>query len=148
MKKMNIKVIKSRPFHPQSQGKIERLHRQLRQKIMFDLLSLRKNGVNWVKHLPRYATILNEEPREELNWKSAFNIYYGHKSNRITRPLLERPSAVVTEIQRHDLGILPNAKDVNSYKKSRRRLRKQVKLASERCNKRTLHQFTIKMTKC
>ena len=39
--------------------------------------------VNWVKNLPRYATILNETAREELGWKSPLDIYYGRKSNAI-----------------------------------------------------------------
>ena len=29
--------VKSSPYHPQSQGKVERSHRTLRKKIMYDL---------------------------------------------------------------------------------------------------------------
>lgn len=39
-KALKIKLIKSRPYHPQSQGKVERLHRQLRKKIMYHLVTL------------------------------------------------------------------------------------------------------------
>ena len=31
-KALKIKLINSRPYHPQSQGKVERSHRQLRKK--------------------------------------------------------------------------------------------------------------------
>ena len=70
----------SRAYHPQSQGKGERSHRELRNKIHYDMVKLNSKGVNWVKNLPRYATILNEGGREELGWKSPFEIYYGRKS--------------------------------------------------------------------
>lgn len=40
-----------------------------------------KAGVNWVKSLPEYARSLNEDPKEELSWKSPFEIYYGRKPN-------------------------------------------------------------------
>ena len=36
-KKLGIKVIKGRPYHPQSQGKIERAHRSLKKKIAYNL---------------------------------------------------------------------------------------------------------------
>ena len=35
--RMNIKLIYSRPRHPQSQGKVERCHRKLRPKMEYDL---------------------------------------------------------------------------------------------------------------
>ena len=38
-------------------------------------------GVDWAKRLPNYAGILNEDDREELGWKSSFEIYDGRKSN-------------------------------------------------------------------
>ena len=35
-KKLQIKVINGLPYHPQSQGKVERGHRSLRKKISYD----------------------------------------------------------------------------------------------------------------
>lgn len=52
---------------------------------MYDLLSIRKTGVNWVKCLPDYARTLNDELKEELSWKSAFEVYYGRKLLRKMR---------------------------------------------------------------
>ena len=80
--KLGIKVIKGRPYHPQSQGKIERAHRSFKKKVTYDLLSMSKTGVNWVKCLPDYARTLNCEPKEELSWKSPFEVYYGRKPFR------------------------------------------------------------------
>ncbi|XP_033116100.1 uncharacterized protein LOC117116221 [Anneissia japonica] len=83
--KMKIRRIRSRAYHPQSQGKVERLHRHLRRKIMYDLVVLGKKGVNWAQHIPEYNRILNEESKEALGWKTSFEIYYGRKSNILTK---------------------------------------------------------------
>ena len=58
-KALKIKVISSSPYHPQSQGKIERSHRTLKQKIMFDLDSMKKKGVNWANNLKGYCKVLS-----------------------------------------------------------------------------------------
>ena len=65
-KKLGIKVIKGRPYHPQSQGKIEWTHRSFKKK-MYDLLTMRETGVNWAKCLPEYARTLNQESKVELS---------------------------------------------------------------------------------
>lgn len=39
-KKYKIQRIRSRPYHPQSQGKVERSHRRLRDKMMYDSLAM------------------------------------------------------------------------------------------------------------
>ena len=41
-----IKMTKSRAYHPQSQGKVERSHRTLRKKINYDLVKHCRKGVN------------------------------------------------------------------------------------------------------
>ena len=80
-KKLSIKVVNSRPYHPQLQGKVEQAHRSFKKKIMHDLLVMGKVGVNWIKSLPDYARSLNLDPKEELSWKSPFEIYYRRKPN-------------------------------------------------------------------
>ena len=65
-KKLEIKVVKGRPYHPQSQGKVERAHRTFKKKLRFDFLAMKKAGVNLVKRLPNYAEALNQDPKEEL----------------------------------------------------------------------------------
>ena len=54
-KRLKILMIQSRPYHPQSQGKIERSHKEIRRKIEYDLLKLKRRGVNWAGQL--WATI-------------------------------------------------------------------------------------------
>lgn len=39
---LEIKIICSRPYHPQLQGKVERSHRTLRSKIEYDLSKMKK----------------------------------------------------------------------------------------------------------
>ena len=76
-------MINCRPCNPQAQGKVERSHHSLRQKIYYDLIQQKKIGVSWVKSLPEYMKCLNNEKKEELGWKSSFEIYYGRKSNKL-----------------------------------------------------------------
>lgn len=80
--KLGIKCINSRPYRPQTQGKVERSHRSLRKKIAFDFLTMSSKGSNWVQNLGNYARTLNLEKREELGNRSPFEVYFGRKSNR------------------------------------------------------------------
>ena len=79
--RMNIKLIYSRPRHPQSQGKVERCHRSLRAKMEYDLNKMGRTGVNWVKQLPLYQQILNNDPKEVIAYKTPFEIYFARKCN-------------------------------------------------------------------
>ena len=78
-----IAMIRSRPYNPKAQDKVERSHRVLRQKIYYDMVRQSKTGINWVQNLPQYMKCLNNDKREELGWKSAFEIYFGRKSNEL-----------------------------------------------------------------
>ena len=75
-KHFKIKMIKSRPYHPQSRGKVERSHRRLRKQIKYDSIKLGKKGVNWVVNLCAYNRILNDESKEELVLRSPFEFYF------------------------------------------------------------------------
>ena len=75
-------MIRCRPYNPKAQGKVERSYRVLRTKIHYDMVQQKRNGVNWVKNLQDYMNCVNSEKREELGWKSPFEIYYGRKSNQ------------------------------------------------------------------
>ena len=128
----------SRAYHPQSQGKVERSHRELRNKIHYDMVKLNSKGVNWVKNLPRYATILNEGAREELGWKSPFEIYYGRKSNAILNEQTESPSNNETQVTK---TMLPNKKDIAKHWQHVLHLRKQAKISGQRVDQRTQNQY-------
>ena len=88
-KKYKIQRIRSRPYHPQSQGKVEHLHRLLHDKIKYDLLAMKGKGVNWAKNLPSFCRILNEGHKEELGRLGPFIVYYGQKSNVVKKASLE-----------------------------------------------------------
>ena len=63
---MNIKLIYSRPRHPQSQGKVERYHKTLRSRMEYDLQEIRQDRVNWAKQLPLYQRIRTNNLKEVI----------------------------------------------------------------------------------
>ena len=62
-KSKKIKMINCHPCNPKAQGKVERSHRLLRQKIYSDLIQQKKTGVNCVKSLTNYMKCLNNEKK-------------------------------------------------------------------------------------
>ncbi|XP_031558423.1 uncharacterized protein LOC116294878, partial [Actinia tenebrosa] len=62
--RFEIKIICGRPYHPQSQGKVERSDKTLRAKMEYDLAKMCDEGINWARGLPIYQRILNEDPKE------------------------------------------------------------------------------------
>ena len=82
-KSKKIKMINCHLYSPKAQGKVGCSHCSLRQKIYYDLIQQEKKSVNWVKSLPDYMKCLNNEKKEELGWKSPFEICYGRKSNEL-----------------------------------------------------------------
>lgn len=110
MRKLNIKDIKSRPYHPQSQGKIERMHKSLKRKIAYDLAHASTVGVNWANQLSEYQRIMNNSPKECLAWNTPHDIYYGRDPTND--------------------GSMLNAK------RNAKKLRDVAKAATIKCNKR------------
>lgn len=139
MESMQVRIIESSPYHPQSQGKVERTHRVLRKKIMYDLVTCQRNGVNWVKHLQSYSRVLNEDPKEVLSWMSPFEVYYGRKSNMVMLPLAGSPSSVIAEQSTNDpQSTLSSLKQQRRFEEKRRRQRQMAKKANEHCSKRMI----------
>ena len=130
-KQLKIKLIKSRPYHPQSQGKVERSHRRLRKKIMYDLVSLGKKGVNWAANLEDYNRILNEECKEELGWRSPFKIYYGRKSNQLVKASLDR-----VDSDDNFVTMAPKKRDLAGHLKKVKKIRRRANLYSQKLNDR------------
>ena len=82
-KGIDNKIINSRAYHPQSQGKVGRSYRTLRDKIRYDLPG---EGCNWVRELPKYQSVINDDVKRELGGRSPFQIYFNRKSNYVLKP--------------------------------------------------------------
>ena len=80
-KKMNIKVIRSGSYHPQSQGKVERSHGTWKDKIRYDLLNTEEGVCDWVSELPRYQYIYNEALHSSIGI-TPYECLFGSKPNR------------------------------------------------------------------
>ena len=52
-------MIKSRPYKPKAKGKVEHSHRVLGKKIYYDMIKMKKSGVNWVKNIQMHMKYLN-----------------------------------------------------------------------------------------
>ena len=77
-----IKVIRSSPYHPQSQGKVERCHRILRKKIAYDIIKSKQSEQNWRSRLQAYASAMNLVPKRPLQYKTPFEVYFGRPHNK------------------------------------------------------------------
>ena len=49
--------------------------------MIYDLLTQKQAGFKWSKNLQTYAECFNNKKIEELGWRSAFEVYFGRKSN-------------------------------------------------------------------
>ena len=127
-KNLNVKMIKIRPYHPQSQGKVERSHRALRKTIAFDFGHLRKSGVNWAKQLKEYKKLQNKESMEVLGNKSPFEVFYGIPGGRCVR---ECTSVKVQS---------PKSTDYAQNKKKLDAIRSRAKKASNVWDKRYINR--------
>ena len=47
-----------------------------------------------MNNLQRYAASLNDDAREELKWRTPFEVYFGRKNNILVVPLRVDPNAV------------------------------------------------------
>ena len=136
--KYKIKIIKGRPYHPQSQGKIERSHRTLKKKIQYDFISMGRKGVNWAVNLPVYCRIINDEMREELGWRSAFEVYFGRKSNNALKSLTVNVDIDTCEVDRLYEG--PTQKQIRRHMKTVEYIRHEAKEAGKRIDQRTIRK--------
>ena len=79
---LNVRIIKSRAYSPQTQGTDEHSHRTWKEKIKYDVI----NGdgeLNWVENLPIYQQLYNESPHSSLGMQSPFEVYHGRQANRV-----------------------------------------------------------------
>jgi transposase InsO family protein len=73
---LNVRIINSAAYSPQTQGKDERSHRTWKEKIKFDIINC-ENDLNWVENLPEYQKLYNESPHSSLGFLTPFEVYFG-----------------------------------------------------------------------
>ena len=141
MKKLGVKVITSSPYHPQSQGKVERCHRTIRRKIQYDLVQKGNEGVNWAEQIPSYCEILNNDVKEELGYRSPFDVYYGRHNNAVKEGLQGCMANDVRQ-ERHVRCVqLPSQGDINRLEAHRLDMRRLVRQANKRCSDRMIARW-------
>ena len=101
----------------------------------------KKTGVNWVKNLLSYFNCLNLEKREELGWKSPFEIYFGRKANELLNKGQNCDDTIDTSKY-----TIPSAKDYQDQLKRAKKWRREAKKANDRIARRTLDSHARKNT--
>ena len=76
-RRKKVKVIKGRPYHPQSQGKVERQNRIIRKKIRHEIGRRGHSGFNWVEKLNEIQSSINHQPKEVLGYQTPLSVYFG-----------------------------------------------------------------------
>lgn len=102
------------------------------RKMSYDLLRMSSKDMSWMKELPIYQRVLNEEPKEVLKYKSSFQVYYAR-----------RPVSSKTDVTND--GLLANAgkshseADRNRSSKNATTIRKDARAATDRCSRRMVN---------
>ena len=98
---------------------------------MYNLVSLGKKGVNWEANLEDYNRILNEECKEELGWRSPFEIYCGRKSNQLVKASLD-----CVDSDDNIVTTAPKKWELACHLKKVKKIRRRAKLYSKKLNDR------------
>ena len=88
---------------------------------------------------PDYTRTLNQDPKEELAWKSPFEVYYGHKPNRLhfSNDTLQHEWILDSGSYR-DLVTCTRPKDYTAHENNVRKIRKSAKRATRTCEERRI----------
>ncbi|KAL8603864.1 hypothetical protein ACOMHN_049683 [Nucella lapillus] len=89
LQRRGIKVIRSRAYHLQSQGKCERSHREVRNKIQFKLKE--RKGFNWARNLFEIQEAVNNVPKLPLGDRSPAEVY-ANRGNPLLREEIRKAS--------------------------------------------------------
>ncbi|XP_070561655.1 KRAB-A domain-containing protein 2-like [Ptychodera flava] len=100
MSQMNVRIIRSRSRHPQSQGKVERSHRTIKDRIKFDKfheLSKQKN-LTWVESLPTCEHVYSNTYHQAIKMTPC-EAFFTRPNNRYVRePSAEDTNTEVSSI--------------------------------------------------
>ena len=135
---MKIKMVRSRPYHPQAQGNVERSHRTLRRRMLFDLLhNSKKRGMNWVQKLQEYAQVMNNGPEEVLRWQTPFRVYYGRNYN--SKRSLDLSTQNIVHVENRQTSC-PSLDELSSYSNNRKCIRRNAKLGTKQCAEKMMRR--------
>ena len=126
-----IKIIRSRPYHPQSQGKIERAHRELKKKIAFATAS--RKGFNWAAELHKILESLNSTMKETLGDYTPAKVFRTTKQTMIEQ--------VIKANKKHQEQMI---RDASKAKKSAVYHVKERVLVKYKNKKKTHKQYVCK----
>ncbi|XP_077866855.1 uncharacterized protein LOC144355661, partial [Saccoglossus kowalevskii] len=82
----NIRMIRSRSRHPQSQGKVERSHRTIKSRLRFDEFSKlsETKGIEWVDSVPACEQLYNNTYHQAIKM-SPFEAFFARQNNKFSR---------------------------------------------------------------
>ena len=78
---LNVRIITSAAYSPQTQRKGDHSYRTQKEKLKFDIMNY-EYGLNWVENLPEYQKVYNKSPHSSLGFLTPFEVYFGRPSNR------------------------------------------------------------------
>ena len=108
------------------------------------ILAMKKAEVNWVKALPSYTEALNQDPKEELAWKSPFEIYFGRKPNVVHNTGNTCAKEWDLPLGKYEDMVRPRSKDFRLHSKQVKATTKQALSATEKCPNRMVNKETKK----
>ena len=82
---LNVRIIKSAAYSPQTHGKDERSHRTWKEKVKFDIVN--SDELNWVEYLTEYQKLYSESPHSSLGFLTPFEVYFGRHPNGLKNNL-------------------------------------------------------------
>ncbi len=129
---LNVRIINSAAYSPQTQGKDERSHRTWKEKIKFDIINC-DNDLNWVENLPEYQKLYNESPHSSLGFLTPFEVYFGRPSNRPKNKLFlgeKKAEFQVPEENVDETNYDPTEEELSNLASERSVLRKKALDAS------------------
>ncbi|XP_078693322.1 uncharacterized protein LOC144923020 [Branchiostoma floridae x Branchiostoma belcheri] len=84
LKLQNTELIHSSPYHPESQGKVERQQKTWKKRLLYDV---RKGQTNWVTQLSGYANLHNSSPHSTFkNQYTPHEVMFGRKNILASKP--------------------------------------------------------------
>ena len=73
LRRINVRVIRSWPYHPQPQGKCERSHREVKRMIRYKMR--KRGGFSWARNVHEIQKAINDIPKAIIANRSPLEVY-------------------------------------------------------------------------